>query len=79
MGFLLRKTQMLVDPFNSLLAVFAQLCLLIPGSCADARLYLAITAKISVHVLTPTHMPIDRYRVTVLHAIAVLSNPHSRN
>ncbi len=26
-------------PFNSLLALFAQLCLLIPGSCADARLY----------------------------------------
>jgi hypothetical protein len=40
---------------------------------------LAITAKISVHVLTSTHTPIDRYRVTVLHAIAVFSNPHSRN
>ena len=35
----MRKTQMLVRPFNSLLALFAQLYLLTPGSCMDARWY----------------------------------------
>ena len=35
----MRKTQMLVDPFNSLLAVFAQLCLLIPRSRCQAPLH----------------------------------------
>jgi hypothetical protein len=40
---------------------------------------LAITENFSVPILTSTDTPIDRYRVTALHAIAVLSNPHSRN
>jgi hypothetical protein len=39
MGFLLRKTQMLVDPFNSLLAVFAELCLLIPKNRCQTPLH----------------------------------------
>ena len=35
----MRKTQMVVDPFNSLVAAFAQLCLLTPRSGWDARWY----------------------------------------
>jgi len=69
---------MLVD-LNSLLAVFSQLCLLFPRSCVDAGWYPRnhsqnLGTGLDLHPHADRSLP-----STTLHAIAVLSNPHSHN
>jgi hypothetical protein len=48
---------MLVDSFNSLLAVFAQLCLLYQEVAAKPHCTVAITENLPASISTFSHMP----------------------
>jgi len=80
MGFLMRNTPMLLNPFKSLRPLFAQVCLPTPRSGCEAPLNRRRHRKSTN--LDPNLLPyaeLFRLRRTTLRAAPPLYNLHSRN
>jgi hypothetical protein len=80
MGFLVRKTPMLLCPCNSQADVLARVCLAAKRSCSKTPWHRRHHRKsTSVDLKFLPHAELFRLRRTTLRARPPLYNPHSRN